>query len=660
MSVNPSRSARLGSRVLLPREVWARLERVLERFEDAWRRGERPHLDGYLAEAGPGERQALLVELIHTDLHYRLEAGEPARLETYLERYPELWADQVVVLELVVAEYQARQRREVGLSPAGYLTRFPEYEGELLARLPPQGPDSPGGMGPSSPTGVPDPGFNPTSPHQPPSASWGETAQPANGQLPSVPGYQIQEELGRGGMGVVYKAKQTKVNRVVALKMILAGAHAGADALPRFQTEAEAIGRLQHPNIVQVFEVGEHNGLPFFSLEFCPQGSLDRKLAGTPLPPPEAAGLVQTLARAMHAAHQANVVHRDLKPANVLLSADGTPKVTDFGLARKLDEASQTATGAVVGTPSYMAPEQAQGKKGVGPAADIYALGAILYECLTGRPPFKAATSLDTILQVMNDDPVSPRQLNTSVPRDLETVCLKCLEKQPERRYASAQELADDLGRFLAGEPIQGRRPSRIEQAWRWVQRNPTASTILLFLILQPLIGAPQPIWIAAGAVPSLFLANSLVLNAATLTQKVVRGLCLLALVILGTLFQDDLARFYLAGWERAFSDHEPWKMIGGLAVGVWLGIWLALFVGVPSKLVHRRTGGSFPAILGGSIVGLVLGYVTHDLVVIVWYEFHPPPLLTGLTVVLVWLPLFTTAGSLSGALLNRWWGAAH
>ncbi len=229
-----------------------------------------------------------------------------------------------------------------------------------------------------------------------------ETMKGAGGSLTAapgavVPGYEVLGELGRGGMGVVYKARQTALGRTVALKMILHADHAGPEARARFTAEAEAVARLQHPNIVQIFEVGEVGGLPYFSLEFCPGGSLDRKLGGTPLPASEAAALAETLAHAVEVAHRANVVHRDLKPANVLLSAEGQPKVTDFGLAKKLDVQGQTQTGAVMGTPSYMAPEQAGGHKDVGPAADIYALGAILYELLTGRPPFKAASLWDTI-----------------------------------------------------------------------------------------------------------------------------------------------------------------------------------------------------------------------------------------------------------------------
>jgi WD40 repeat protein len=296
-----------------------------------------------------------------------------------------------------------------------------------------------------------------------------------------VPGYEILGELGRGGMGVVYKARHLGLNRVVALKMILAGGHAGPDELARFRGEAEAAARLKHPNVVQVYDVGEVGGLPYFSLEFVEGSSLDRKLAGTPLPPQEAAPLVETLAQAMAAAHAAGLVHRDLKPANVLLTADGTPKVTDFGLAKKLDAAGLTATGAVLGTPSYMAPEQAGGKsKEIGPACDVYALGAILYECLTGRPPFKATTQLDTILQVVSDEPVPPAQLQSKTPRDLETICLKCLQKQPNRRYASAAVVADELRRFQNGESILGRPAGVIERAGRWVKRRPAAAALLM------------------------------------------------------------------------------------------------------------------------------------------------------------------------------------
>jgi WD40 repeat protein len=315
----------------------------------------------------------------------------------------------------------------------------------------------------------------------------------------AVPGYELLGLLGKGGMGVVYKARQVGLGRTVALKMILHAEHADGEQRRRFLAEAQAVASLQHPHVVQIHEVGEHGGLPYFSLEFCPGGSLADQLDGTPWEGRRAAALVETLAGAMHAAHQKGLVHRDLKPGNVLL-AEGpappspggkpvggeggaldawTPKITDFGLAKKIDEASQTASGAVVGTPSYMAPEQAGGKgAAVGPACDVYALGAILYECLTGRPPFKAATALDTILQVMADEPVPPSQLQPRTPRDLETICLKCLQKEPRRRYAGAAALAEDLRRFLQEEPILARPTGVWERGWKWAKRRPALATL--------------------------------------------------------------------------------------------------------------------------------------------------------------------------------------
>jgi WD40 repeat protein len=296
---------------------------------------------------------------------------------------------------------------------------------------------------------------------------------------PVVPGYEVLDELGRGGVGVVYKARQLSLNRLVALKMVLAGSHAGLFDLVRFRAEAEAVAQLQHPNIVAVHEVGKAGGLPFLSLEYVAGGNLAQKLGGVPQLPLAAAALVEKLARAVHHAHAHGIVHRDLKPANVLLGADGTPKITDFGLAKRLDDLGQTQTGAILGTPSYMSPEQAKGKKDVGPAADIYALGSILYEMLTGRPPFRAATPLDTVMQVIADEPVSPRRLQPKLPRDLETICLECLRKEPHRRYGSAEALADDLARFREDRPIVARPASRLEHAWRWCRRNPVVAALL-------------------------------------------------------------------------------------------------------------------------------------------------------------------------------------
>jgi tetratricopeptide (TPR) repeat protein len=319
---------------------------------------------------------------------------------------------------------------------------------------------------------------------------------PATGRaFPALPGYQILSELGRGGMGVVYKARQTALNRLVAIKMVLAGGHAGPEQLARFHTEAQAVAALQHANIVQIYEVGECDGLPYFTLEFVDGGPLDKALAGKPQVAKDAAKLLETLSRAMHFAHEQGIVHRDLKPANVLLSADGVPKITDFGLAKKLEsDSSQTKSGTLMGTPSYMAPEQARGEfKELGPPADVHALGAMLYEMLTGRPPFLGATPVDTIMQVIKDEPVPPSQLIPKLHRDIETICLKCLQKESLKRYADCEALAEDLRRFVVGEPILARPVSAPERLWRWCRRNPRIaglSAVVLCLLVAVAIGS--------------------------------------------------------------------------------------------------------------------------------------------------------------------------
>jgi len=291
---------------------------------------------------------------------------------------------------------------------------------------------------------------------------------------PVVPGYEIFNELGRGGMGVVYKARHVALDRVVALKMILAGGHASPDQLARFHAEAQAVAQLTHPHIVQVHDVGECEGLPYFSIEYIDGHALSDEIEGQPVPPIRAAELVETIARAMHHAHSNGIIHRDLKPANILLTRDGKPKVTDFGLVKRLEEDhGQTRTGAIMGTPRYMSPEQGRGEKDVGFPTDIYALGGILYCALTGRAPFVGATGMDTLMQVLNDDPVPLIRLQPGTPRDLDTICMKCLEKDPAKRYASAEGLAEDLRRFQKGEPITARQISLFERTWRWCRRNP-------------------------------------------------------------------------------------------------------------------------------------------------------------------------------------------
>jgi serine/threonine protein kinase len=335
----------------------------------------------------------------------------------------------------------------------------------------------------------------------------------ASDPVPAVPGYEMLGELGRGGMGVVYKARQLALQRTVAVKMALTGTHVSAKDLARFRAEAEVIARLEHPNIVQIYDVGEVAGRPYFVLEYVAGGSLDRHLRGRPHPVRPAAQFVETLARAVHAAHAGGVVHRDLKPANILLVSGGVvsgesseapthhspltthrPKITDFGVAKcaagdgeAIGLRSPTATGEVLGTPNYMAPEQAMApRRPVGPAADVYALGAILYELLTGRPPFRGESPLDTVLQVLHTEPVSVTCLQPNVPRDLETICLKCLRKEPHNRYGSALELAEDVRTFLRGDPIRARPVGVMGKLWRWVRRHPVPAGLLAAGLLAP------------------------------------------------------------------------------------------------------------------------------------------------------------------------------
>jgi len=310
-------------------------------------------------------------------------------------------------------------------------------------------------------------------------------------EYPEVPGYEILGILGHGGMGVVYRARQLQANRLVALKMIRAVEHASPTERLRFQIETEAVARLQHPHIVQLYDAGEVRGQPFFSLEFCDGGTLTEQLKKQRPSPREAAGLIETLARAMHYAHLRGVVHRDLKPGNVLLAgAERVAKITDFGLAKRIDaEAREVSqSGMIMGTGAYMAPEQAAGKvRDTGPSADVYALGALLYECLTGRPPFEGPQHV-VLVSVLNDEPVPPSRLGAKVPADLETICLKCLSKEPARRYASAEELANDLRRFQAGEPIRARAVGAAERTWKWARRRP-ALAALLGVVLLALVG---------------------------------------------------------------------------------------------------------------------------------------------------------------------------
>ena len=435
-------------------------EEARRAFELAWHGGRPEPIERFL----PAETSSLylgtLLELVQIEMELgwktrqsQVNAGTAAgfegipRAETYLAAYPKL-AEPGLKLDLARHEYDVRQRFGDKPSVDDYRTRFPDLivTGEELTAVSPD--DETNAM-----------------------------------VLPEVPGFRVLGILGHGGMGVVYRACQVRLKRDVALKMLSAGPMARADEMGRFLTEAESVARLQHPNIVQIFEVGEFQGRPFLALELVDGGSLAQRLCAGPLPATLAARWMETLARTMQHVHEHGIVHRDLKPANVLITSDGVLKITDFGLAKRLGEAgSHTISGAVMGTASYASPEQASGKtREVGPAADVYGLGAIFYEMLTGRPPFQAESTVDTILQVLQYEPVSVTRLRPRTSPDLETICHKCLQKEPQKRYASAGALAEDLRRFLAGEPIQARPISRLGRAWRWARRNPALAGTGIF-----------------------------------------------------------------------------------------------------------------------------------------------------------------------------------
>lgn len=417
-------------------------------------------------------------------------------------------------LDAICRRYEAERRAGGAPSIGDYLVDMPEAGRTALRRElealdrelcqatePPTDPDRPPVGAAGDAEALPDTEQPTVAIPRPGDAATEVLSGPRDGSSVEAPGplqirdfgdYEILRELARGGMGVVFLARQISLNRPVAVKMILAGQLADEADVRRFYTEAEAAANLDHPGIVPIHEVGQHQGQHYFSMGFVDGPSLAQRLVEGPIPPREAAGLMAQVAEAIAYAHRRGLIHRDIKPGNILLDRDGTPRLTDFGLVKKVEgDSALTASGQVMGTPSYMPPEQAGGQgAAAGPAADVYAIGATLYALATGRPPFQAATPTDTILQVIHQEPVPPRRLNPGIPRDLETICLKCLEKDPARRYATAEALVGELRRFLDGKPILARPVSLLERAWRWSRRNRLAAALITVVAMLTAAGA--------------------------------------------------------------------------------------------------------------------------------------------------------------------------
>ena len=415
-----------------------RLDDLIRRLEEAWRTGGDANLAQFVPAADHPMHDAALVALIKVDQELRWQRGDQKSLQQYVAEWPELQLQTETIAELQAAEDELRVEITTSRSAADGVAATQDF-------VPP--PENP------APQDV----------------------------IHYFGDYELLKELGRGGMGVVYKAGQLSLNRLVAVKMILSGQLASPERVARFHREAEAAANLKHPHIVAIHEVGEHNGQHYFSMDFIEGRSLSEIARERLLLPRTAARYVEQVAEAIHYAHQQGTLHRDLKPANILIDAADEPHVTDFGVAKRIEgDSDLTASGEILGTPNYMPPEQAAGRQQeVGPTSDVYSLGATLYDLLTGRPPFRAATPTATLLQVLHSEPVSPRMLNPALDRDLETICLKCLQKERSRRYASAQELAADLGRYLRGEPIHARPVGRPERFWRWCKRQPVVAGLI-------------------------------------------------------------------------------------------------------------------------------------------------------------------------------------